>query len=482
MKYSVFEFLPESGKVAELAESTDSAWWVQFGNELLVYSANDKWDKARQQYSNLASRETGREGDVSKGRMHLVVQKGRVFQLEHPDVPVIFDKGRYLVVEIDKASARNFSKGHEHCYHIEPLRENTIVFETLPKPSSRAERDQNIALLVDSLDLSRYQASLDHLVSFPTRISHSGHYTNAASWAETQFSALGMDTTTTTVSLNPTGQSLNVIATKAGMAEQSRQRILIVAHLDSINHPGGPDAVSPGADDNASGSAGVLELAASIASKNFKHDVIFILFGGEEQGLHGSTQYVAGLSEEERTQIVAVINMDMIGSVNTPTPTVLLEGAALSQNIINTLSETANTYTDLTVQVSLNPFASDHVPFLNAGIPAVLTIEGADSANSNIHTAADTLDTIDPSFSLQILAMNLALVVSLAEIEVVSEQDCGCGNSDDPSVTGNLSDLQLLSNYYQHLFAQYSRLHNEGRLLPSDYASWKALVASHSNL
>jgi Zn-dependent M28 family amino/carboxypeptidase len=66
------------------------------------------------------------------------------------------------------------------------------------------------------------------------------------------------------------------------------------------------------------------------------------------------------------------------------------------------------------VQVSLNPFASDHVPFLDEGLPAVLTIEGADHANDRIHTAADTLDHIDLSLAYQILRMNTAYVASLA--------------------------------------------------------------------
>ena len=65
----------------------------------------------------------------------------------------------------------------------------------------------------------------------------------------------------------------------------------------------------------------------------------------------------------------------------------MLEGAPLSQSLIDSLSEAAATYTELTVETSLNPFASDHVPFINANIPAVLTIESADNTNGNIHSA-----------------------------------------------------------------------------------------------
>ena len=52
------------------------------------------------------------------------------------------------------------------------------------------------------------------------------------------------------------------------------------------------------------------------------------------------------------------------------------------------------------------------MPFLEAGVPAVLTIEGADSANANIHTAQDTMQHIDVALAREILAMNLAALAT----------------------------------------------------------------------
>ena len=89
-----------------------------------------------------------------------------------------------------------------------------------------------------------------------------------------------------------------------------------------------------------------------------------------------------------------------------------MEGATLSQRVINGLKEAAATYTHLTVETSLNPFASDHVPFINKGVPAVLTIEGADNANSRIHSANDTIDHVESDLALEILRMNVAFVAS----------------------------------------------------------------------
>jgi Zn-dependent M28 family amino/carboxypeptidase len=102
--------------------------------------------------------------------------------------------------------------------------------------------------------------------------------------------------------------------------------------------------------------------------------------------------------------------MDMIGTLNTETPTVLLEGAPLSGAVIEGLVAAAASYTALTVETSVNPANSDHVSFIRNGMPAVLTIEGADSTNDEVHTARDTLEHIDFDLALEILRMNTAFV------------------------------------------------------------------------
>jgi Zn-dependent M28 family amino/carboxypeptidase len=94
------------------------------------------------------------------------------------------------------------------------------------------------------------------------------------------------------------------------------------------------------------------------------------------------------------------------------TRSVLLEGAPLPQGLIEELATAASIYTSLTVQTSLRPFKSDHVPFIDASIPAVLTIEGADRANEHIHTDGDTLAHIDCDLAMQILRMNVAATAS----------------------------------------------------------------------
>jgi Zn-dependent M28 family amino/carboxypeptidase len=105
----------------------------------------------------------------------------------------------------------------------------------------------------------------------------------------------------------------------------------------------------------------------------------------------------------------------MIAGRNTGTPTVLLEGAAVSQELIDALTAAAAAHTSLAVQTSLDPFNSDHVPFLDEDIPTVLTIEGADGANVRVHTELDTVESCDVDLALEILRMNVAFVAQVLD-------------------------------------------------------------------
>lgn len=141
-----------------------------------------------------------------------------------------------------------------------------------------------------------------------------------------------------------------------------------------------------------------------------------MLFGGEEQGLFGSKHHIEQLTPDERSRIQAVINMDMIGCLNASKLSVLIEAGANSRSIMEELKISASIYTTLQVETSLNPFASDHVSFLDASFPAVLTIEGADSSNPHDHTSNDTEDHIHYDLALSILKMNTAVLIQQLEI------------------------------------------------------------------
>lgn len=381
--------------------------WVQFGEETVLLQ--DEPQEAKPvATSSRGARMPRREAQVAKDQMFVVIQNGRLFQQHNPGVPVLHDRGRFLLVKIDPEKARELSDNHETCYGLVPLEENHVVFDSRESPASRAPTPA-IQAIVNKIDRANFNSSLTKLASFPTRHSTSTAFIEAATWAQTQLKNMGYTTRLQTVTVNG-GKTRNIIAEKLGGSSGARQVVIVTAHLDSINLAGGPAASAPGADDNGSGSAGVLEIARVLQGKTAKNDLRLILFGGEEQGLFGSKHYIAGISKAEKKRIRAVVNMDMIGVSNSSTRSVLIEGALISKTVISGLSKAAATYTQLKVETSLTPFASDHVPFINAEVPAVLTIEGADSANDNIHSASDTLDKIDSEIALEILRMNVAFV------------------------------------------------------------------------
>ena len=307
------------------------------------------------------------------------------------------------------------------------------VAPTLVSAALRAERaapDPAVLTLLDGLSRDAFVADLETLAAHHTRRSDSSGFDEAATWAEAVLADAGYSVTTQPVPRGG-GQCRNVIADRPGAAAEPHDVVLVTAHLDSINLSEGPESPpwsadaqagglstlsdpaepAPGADDNGSGSAGLLELARALAERPAALDLRLILFGGEEEGLFGSETYVAELPAADRARIRAVLNMDMIGGRNTAEAGVLLEGAEVSQDVIDALARAAATYTDLVVTTSLHPFNSDHVPFIDAGIPAVLTIEADDSANTRPHTAADTVAAVDPDLAIAILRMNLTYLV-----------------------------------------------------------------------
>jgi Zn-dependent M28 family amino/carboxypeptidase len=275
-----------------------------------------------------------------------------------------------------------------------------------------AEPDPAVLGRLDALSRDAFLADLRTLAAHPTRRSDGEGFDDAARWAAQQLAEAGYAVSTQPVPRGG-GRCRNVIGDRAGAGAGPRDVVLVTAHLDSINLSG-PAEPAPGADDNASGSAGVLALARALAGEPAALDLRMILFGGEEEGLYGSLRYVADLSNAKRSRIRAVLNMDMIGCRNTPAAGVLLEGAAVSQDMLDGLARAAATYTDLAVEVSHNPYNSDHVPFIDAGIPAVLTIEGADGTNPRPHTAKDTVETVDADLAMAILRMNLAYLIGVA--------------------------------------------------------------------
>ena len=100
--------------------------------------------------------------------------------------------------------------------------------------------------------------------------------------------------------------SQNIIAEKAG-TDSGADVVVVGAHYDTMPN-------TQGASDNGTGVASLMVMADEISSLQLAHTVRFIFFGVEEPGLHGSTHYVKSLSTSERSEIIAMLNLDSVGS------------------------------------------------------------------------------------------------------------------------------------------------------------------------
>lgn len=218
----------------------------------------------------------------------------------------------------------------------------------------------------------------------------------------------------------------NLIASHLG-SRRDRQ-VLIVAHYDTVPN-------SPGADDNASGVAGLLETAGVLARHRFTHDLVFVAFALEEYGNPGSLYYVEQ-AKAAGAAIAGVFDLEMIGYTG-PTQTVPpgiqapaigdfigVVGNRRSEELVSLFKETAAL---IVPSLPVQPLVvegngehlplvrqSDHTPFWEAGYPAVMITDTAFLRNPHYHQPTDTLDTLHLPFLRQVTAATAASAALLA--------------------------------------------------------------------
>ena len=138
-------------------------------------------------------------------------------------------------------------------------------------------------------------------------------------------------------------------------------------------------------------------------------------YSGEEQGLHGSDDHAdAIVAAGDGSKLQSIITMDMIGYTGDADLDVLLETAAAFDSTLDIFEDAAAEFTDLRTVRSLNPFGSDHVPFLNRGLPALLTIENDWDSYPGYHSTTDLPAHISQQMGGGVLQMNAAVLAEQA--------------------------------------------------------------------
>ncbi|MCL6430508.1 MAG: M20/M25/M40 family metallo-hydrolase [Anaerolineae bacterium] len=219
----------------------------------------------------------------------------------------------------------------------------------------------------------------------------------------------------------------NIIATKRGVLPESEGVFIVCAHYDSTAaaSPGWAEGwatmPAPGADDNGSGVAAVLEIARVLAPYTFAYTIQFCFFVGEEQGLYGSQAYAEAL-HAAGANILGVINLDMIGYDGNGDGVVEVHtGHALaSQALGRVLVRNMQRYAPFlrpAVFAERAIWASDHAPFWRLGYPALQVIEDRNwDFNPRYHTSRDVLAVLDTGYCAGIAQAAAGAIGELAQL------------------------------------------------------------------
>jgi len=245
-----------------------------------------------------------------------------------------------------------------------------------------------------------------------------------------------------TVELHDYGTGVNVVGRKTGVEAPSEQ-VIVSAHYDHL--PG-----CPGADDNASGVAAVLELARVVKNASFSRTLVLACWDEEETGLEGAEAY-ANRARSQGDQIVVMYSIEMIGFRSTspdsqripagldlifPEEYAKLQQGGFVGDFLTIIPDTSaaetghrveehaaaiglpTVYLEITAALKSNPAASDvqrsdHAAFWNTDFPALMLTDTSEFRNDNYHCRNGRVDSVD-TLDLDFLTLNVQASVGSA--------------------------------------------------------------------
>ena len=327
-----------------------------------------------------------------------------------------------------------------------------------------------LAQISNSVSEGRLRGYIEKMVSFGTRSTISDQTSPvrgigaARKWVESEFRAIGdacggclehalpSDTATGARYPQPT-VVVDVVAIQRGTTDPNRV-IIIQGHLDSRNSTNEnitDDA--PGANDDASGVAAVIESARILSQQKFAATIVYAALSGEEQGLSGGT-ILAAYAKSQGWQVEAVLNNDIVGNsrglngkVDDKTVRVFSEGVRATETAamanarkvnggeVDSPSRSLARYMAQVAEDHMAYFSvrmiyrrdrygrgGDQTPFQDAGYPAIRVTEGAENWNhqhQNVRTEngvffGDTIEYVDFAYLARVTRLNAMTLASLA--------------------------------------------------------------------
>ena len=277
------------------------------------------------------------------------------------------------------------------------------------------EENQAVRDLMNEVEIENLTITVQHLQDYERRYYNSTEAYAAGEWIYEQFENLGLDVEEFEFKHGVNASSPNIIATQWG-TKYPDQYVVCGSHYDSYSHSG----MCPGADDNATGVASVLETARILSQYTFERSIIYCSFSAEEQGLVGSAAYA---------KFCADMGYDIVGYFNNDMNGYLQEGSEIHIDLIypDNVAAIGDYYTSLAgvyfpeMQVRHVVFKSgdsDHTSFNNNGFMGIYHFEDNEYHSPYIHTGNDVIGSSVNSFeqSERFTHMNIACVATLANL------------------------------------------------------------------
>jgi aminopeptidase YwaD len=269
------------------------------------------------------------------------------------------------------------------------------------------------------IDATRLRAHVEALTAHGPRFADLAGVAPALRYITDELSALGL-----AVRVERYGGELHEVNLVAEiLGGTSDDAVELCAHWDSVE-------ITPGADDNASGVAGVLEAARVLRDADLPARTIrFVLFGGEEDGFDGSRAHLAHITPRTEAIVFEMIGYtapgqrfpeELAGFLDPPErgDFIALVADEASQGLLRKFAARLEVpalplvLPEVAAEVAMR---SDHVPYWATGRRALLVTDTADYRNPHYHRESDTADTLDYPFAAGVVAAAVRTITQLAQ-------------------------------------------------------------------
>ena len=324
--------------------------------------------------------------------------------------------GRTIIIKTTPEKAESLSQygwGLTRLSPVEKVKQANPDY-LLPKIT---DADTTITNLISVITPQSSGQVIAALSSIATRYSYAQGCRQAEQYIFDKFDSLHLATSFFTYQYNNVSMR-DVIGQLSGVT-YPESIIVVCGHLDCTSET--PSQRAPGAEDNGTGTAAVVEAARALSGYRTDLTIRFVAFSGEEQGLIGSSfyaSYLQGLGEK----ITAVINVDMVGYSGFYEQDMHIFSDPASYSLGALGAEILSTYTtlDTVPHYGSSPeYGSDHYSFAIRGYPSIFFIDAWDGFDwyPNYHTVADTLGNLNLEQQASVTRAVAAMAATLARLQ-----------------------------------------------------------------